>query len=208
MKALTILTALIATSQAASYFYDDAGRLTQVAYEQGSGIRYAYDPSDNLTSVESIPLPIAPTDLSVERSNPSQATLTWKDASSNETGFLIMRRSARDYDWQTLATLAANQSIYTDHSVSASENYVYRVLAQGAEGRSAHSNESAAAGEGSEKFTIRDTRLTDEANRLEFWKWSNEEGVCRYSTCGCHFLSSHETVTLDTLHCVRLSWTW
>src|SRR5688572_28995844 len=67
---LLILMALgpgLSTAFAQSYLYDDAGRLIRVAYPRGSGIAYMYDASDNLMTVLNLSLPIAPTQLTVDR---------------------------------------------------------------------------------------------------------------------------------------------
>lgn len=127
--------------RAQSYFYDDAGRLTQVAYPQGTGVRYTYDDADNLTAVTPLSLPPAPVLVSVERTSPDSAELVWQDNSNQETGFLIQRRSADNLIWETVATVAANTTSYTDTGLDPNADYVYRIVAQAGGALSAYSEE-------------------------------------------------------------------
>ncbi|MFZ0426810.1 MAG: fibronectin type III domain-containing protein [Acidobacteriota bacterium] len=128
-------------TRAQSYFYDDAGRLTQVAYPQGVGIRYTYDDADNLTAVTPLNLPPAPVIISVTRTSPAAAALVWQDASNRETGYLIQRRSADNLLWETVATVGANTTSFTDTGLDPNSDYVYRIVAQGSGGYSAYSGE-------------------------------------------------------------------
>ena len=142
------------TAEARTHFYDEAGRLVKVAYPQGNGIEYQYDAADNLTSVKPLTLPVAPANLSVERTSNTTAQLSWSDVTNSETGYIVMRRLATDKAWQDIATLGRNATSYTDNRLTAGRNYVYRVAANSAQGLSAYSYESAAAGKESEAFTI------------------------------------------------------
>ncbi len=174
---------LLATDlPAASYYYDEGGRLEQVAYPQGQGIRYTYDAGDNVTSVTPITVPAAPANLSGERSDPATAQLAWQDAASNETGILIWRRRAENYGWERLATLSPNVTTYTDDDLDPSINYVYRISAEGDEGFSAYSNESLAAGSGSEIFTVRALTPLANSNRLELAFRANPGTTYRVET--------------------------
>jgi hypothetical protein len=61
--------------------------------------------------------------------------LEWVDASPDEIGFTIERKSGMHGAWIALATLPANVIAYTDRTVSAeSPYYSYRVLAFGSAG--------------------------------------------------------------------------
>ncbi len=127
--------------RAQSYFYDDAGRLVQVAYPQGSGVRYTYDDADNMTAVTPLNLPPAPVLVSVTRTAPGSAELLWQDTSNRETGYLIQRRSEDNLIWETVATVGANTTTFTDTGLDADADYVYRIVAQGGGGFSAYSSE-------------------------------------------------------------------
>ncbi len=128
-------------AQAQSYFYDDAGRLTQVAYPEGSGVGYTYDDADNLTAVTPLNLPPAPLLVSVTRVSPGSVELVWQDASTRETSFLIQRRSAGNLTWETVSSVAANTTVYTDSGLDPNADYVYRIVAEASSGYSAYSPE-------------------------------------------------------------------
>ena len=139
--ALLVFALSMSLGQAQSYFYDDAGRLIQVAYAQGSGFRYGYDDADNLTSVTPVTLPPAPVLVSVTRTSSSSVQIVWQDGSNRETGYLIQRRSADNLLWETVATVGANTTSFTDTGLDAGSDYVYRVVAQGSGGFSGYSEE-------------------------------------------------------------------
>jgi fibronectin type 3 domain-containing protein len=70
----------------------------------------------------------------------NQVTLTWTDASSNESGFKIERKLGSG-NFVPLIVVPANTTTYTDAILSGSD-YTYRVRAYNAAGNSAYSNES------------------------------------------------------------------
>ncbi|MEJ2147450.1 MAG: fibronectin type III domain-containing protein [Acidobacteriota bacterium] len=142
---LVVFLLSIATTWAASYFYDDAGRLTQVAYPDGSGVGYTYDDADNMTAVTPLSLPPAPVLISVTRTSPDSAKLVWQENSNQETGFLIQRRSADNRLWETVAPVGANTTSYTDTGLDPNSDYVYRIVAQAGSAFSAYSEEFSAS---------------------------------------------------------------
>jgi hypothetical protein len=79
---------------------------------------------DNLT-VTNVPLPAAPTDLTVEAGENSVA-LNWTDVSLNETGYRV-ERSLNGSSWTVLTTTAADVTAYNDSGLSGSTTYQYRV---------------------------------------------------------------------------------
>ena len=93
--ALLVFALSMSLGQAQSYFYDDAGRLIQVAYAQGSGFRYGYDDADNLTSVTPVTLPPAPVLVSVTRTSSSSVQIVWQDGSNRETGYPNLWRNIK-----------------------------------------------------------------------------------------------------------------
>ena len=125
---------------AQTYFHDAVGRLTQVSYPDGQGIRYDYDEGDNLISVQPLALPDAPSNLSVNRLSGTTVELAWSDNSTNETGFVILRRAIGDSIWTQIAIVAPNGQQYTDDTAISGLDYAYRVAAQGTEGLSAYSS--------------------------------------------------------------------
>jgi uncharacterized repeat protein (TIGR02543 family) len=71
-------------------------------------------------------------------------TLSWTDASSNEDGFRIERRTTTSGTYQVLASVGANIVSYTDQNLANATTYCYRVLAYNSAGNSAYSNENCA----------------------------------------------------------------
>lgn len=113
-----------------SYTYDGANRLIQVAYPQGSGIRFNYDVNDNLTLVETISLPPAPSIFSVISQQPHTAQLQW-NLSGGVSGYAILRRSADNRVWQELTRVPANSNGFLDTTLLPDKDYVYQLFAIG-----------------------------------------------------------------------------
>ncbi len=97
-----------------------------------------------LTNTSAVAAPDAPTGLYAEATSPTSVNLTWRDNSSDETGFVIERKLGTGA-WQILTTTAANVTAYTDATVLPGSSYTYRVRATGAGGDSLNSNEFAVA---------------------------------------------------------------
>ena len=71
----------------------------------------------------------APTNLTATSVSTSQINLSWTDNSSNETNYLIQRSTSSTGSFNTIATIAANSTSYSDGGLSASTTYYYKVLA-------------------------------------------------------------------------------
>ena len=84
--------------------------------------------------------PADPSDLFTTEISASQIDLSWADNSPNETGFTIERSDGNNSTWVTLNSVPADQTTYSDNSVTADNGYFYRVIANG-ETDSAPSNE-------------------------------------------------------------------
>ncbi|WP_414663381.1 N-acetylmuramoyl-L-alanine amidase [Horticoccus sp. 23ND18S-11] len=90
-------------------------------------------------------MPVAPSTLLATAGGPA-ITLTWTDASTNETGFRVERKAPASAAWENHASLGANVSSFTDTTVAPGATYQYRVSAFNAAGRSRQfSNEATAA---------------------------------------------------------------
>jgi len=87
--------------------------------------------------------PAAPGDLVASPRSATEATLTWTDNSNNETLFSI-ERSTDGIDWTRAATLLANRTSYTVHSLDPLTTYRFRVFALAGSASSAPSNEATA----------------------------------------------------------------
>jgi len=74
----------------------------------------------------------------------AQLTLTWSDASTNEDGFKVERKTGSLGTYGQLASLAAGTTGYVDGTVTTGTTYCYRLRAYNAAGNSAYSNEACA----------------------------------------------------------------
>ncbi|MCM8796957.1 MAG: hypothetical protein NC923_03660 [Candidatus Omnitrophica bacterium] len=86
--------------------------------------------------------PAAPDQLEATIEATNQINLSWRDNSSNETGFILERKTSGG-NWSTLTTvpLPANATLYSDNTVSVNNTYTYRVQAVNQWVASAYSNE-------------------------------------------------------------------
>jgi titin len=86
--------------------------------------------------------PAAPLYLGAYAVSPTQINLAWWDASSNETGFKIERKTGATGTWAQIATVGANVTSYANTGLTANTQYYYRACAYNAGGDSAFSNEA------------------------------------------------------------------
>lgn len=171
MRVLAHFLLVVATTWVAhgrSHFYDAGDRLRLTVDPSGAAVRYTYDDADNLTKMEALTVPAAPSDLTVTRTDLTRASLNWMDNADGEAGFRLMRRLSGDNLWQTVIVLNPNETSYTDVSLDPKENYVYRLLALTDDDdlTSAYSNSATAAGLGSEVFEMSEPVVG--AARMEF----------------------------------------
>jgi hypothetical protein len=91
--------------------------------------------------VEVIPLP--PTELKATVISKDQVDLTWKDNSTNETGFKIERKTDLG-NFTEIGTIAIDVTTFSDKTVELNKNYTYRVYSFNKVGKSiSYSNEIA-----------------------------------------------------------------
>ncbi len=76
----------------------------------------------NAVSIES------PTNLLTVSAGDNEASITWLDNATNETGYRIDRRIAGE-DWAVLTVTDANVEVFTDYSVLPNTSYEYRIVA-------------------------------------------------------------------------------
>ena len=72
--------------------------------------------------------PARPSQLDADERSSNSIRLTWKDRSSNESEFQIQRRRGLG-SWQSVATVGANVSQWTDTGLDSDVVYTYRVRA-------------------------------------------------------------------------------
>ena len=96
------------------------------------------------TSVVNGSAPAAPSNLAVTVNNYSKLNLTWKDNSTNETGFEIYRSTSSSGTYNIVATAAAGAIAYTDTALNASTTYYYKIRAIGQYGESAYTTVASA----------------------------------------------------------------
>lgn len=71
----------------------------------------------------------APGNLNYTVDSNSQIRLTWTDNSSNETGFIIERKTGMDGAWSVIATLGVGKTSFTHTGLAKNVHYFYRVKA-------------------------------------------------------------------------------
>jgi hypothetical protein len=71
----------------------------------------------------------------------AQLTLSWTDASENEDGFGVERKTGTSGTFAPVASVSSNISTYTDPNLASSTTYCYRVNAFNTAGSSAYTNE-------------------------------------------------------------------
>ncbi|MFA5794029.1 MAG: DUF2341 domain-containing protein [Candidatus Brocadiia bacterium] len=86
----------------------------------------------------------SPSGLGAATSSANLITLSWTDNSGNEDGFRIERKTGISGTYQSLVTLPANSTVYSDSAVSEVTLYYYRVFAYNTAGESLPSNEASA----------------------------------------------------------------
>lgn len=99
----------------------------------------SYSPIADATTPGTVVVPpAAPSGLGGTAVSSTRVDLVWTDNSTNEADFAI-ERSSSGGAFQAVGTVGANITAFTDHTVSASTEYSYRVKARNAGGDSAYS---------------------------------------------------------------------
>lgn len=122
-------TALAANSQ---YFY----RL--YAYNPSNISGYSNQANATTGTNDSLRTPSKLRAISISK---SQITLMWADSSTNETGFIVERRTDTEA-YARVAVVGMNVVTYLDDSLSTNRRYFYRVRAFNTAGNSAYSGET------------------------------------------------------------------
>ncbi len=86
--------------------------------------------------------PLAPTNLTATAISTSSINLAWTDASTNEQGFRVERKTGAFGSYAQVASLGAGQTSYADNSLQSGTTYYYRVYAYNGAGQSPYSAEA------------------------------------------------------------------
>jgi fibronectin type 3 domain-containing protein len=86
--------------------------------------------------------PAAPTNLSAAASSGTQVTLNWTDNSTNESAFLVERKTGVGGTYTQIGQTTAGVATFVDTGLATNTQYFYRVRATNAAGFSAYSNEA------------------------------------------------------------------
>lgn len=101
-----------------------------------------YTAEVQVTTPQNAQPPAPPSSLAAVAASYIRVVLSWTDASSDETSFLIERRSSTESQFQEIASTAPNATSYTDNSVLPSTAYRYRLRARNTVGDSAYAAEA------------------------------------------------------------------
>ena len=129
-------------------------------------------------------IPNVPIDFKGVLSAATQIDLTWTDASNNEDGFKIERKSGTDA-YTLLATLSQNVVTYSDKGLTPGTSYTYRIFSYNSKGNSINSNEIAVKTEDAEVALLK-------VGLVAFYPFTGNAGDSSGN-------ANHGTVTLATL---------
>jgi len=105
------------------------------AYNTAGNSDYSLTATATTLAIPDVPLYLATNTLSS-----TEITLSWTDASSNETGFKIERSPNGVIFWTQIATVSANVTSYSDTGLDPDTKYYYRIRTYNAAGNSDYSN--------------------------------------------------------------------
>ncbi len=107
----------------------------------------AYDNADNVSAPSGqacattlAASPLAPTTLVAAGTSDTQISLSWKNNSNNEAGFVVETAPAAIGPWTAIATVGSNVTTYTQSGLSGLSTYYFRVHAYNTVGNSPYSN--------------------------------------------------------------------
>ncbi len=82
-----------------------------------------------------------PTSLKLQRSDLNEITLTWKDNSQVEDGYVIERKLSAETSFAVIDTLKGSGDKYVDKNIEQNRTYIYRIKAYKGSAESAYSSE-------------------------------------------------------------------
>lgn len=121
----------------------DDGRGARLAADDKAGIASIYPSGSGGGGGNPGTAPAAPANLAAKATSSTQVTLTWKDSSTDETGFRVESK-VRGGTFKEVLSLPAGTTTAVVGGLKAGTEYVFRVRASGASGSSAYSNTASA----------------------------------------------------------------
>src|SRR5688572_27275120 len=109
-----------------------------------NGSQGVFYPANGGTGEPTQQIPSQAANLAATTASASQINLTWQDASHNETGFRVDRRTGSGGTWSQIASLGANTTSYSNTGLAIGTAYYYRVVAFNNSGAAMPSNEATA----------------------------------------------------------------
>ena len=97
--------------------------------------------SGTTTSDGGSTLPAIPAGLLVTATSITSVSLSWNDASTNETGFRIQRKMGTNGIWAEVGTVGANVTLWQDSSLVSNAVYFYKIASFNLIGESNYTNE-------------------------------------------------------------------
>jgi hypothetical protein len=89
--------------------------------------------------------PESPSNLKISERSTNYLSLNWQDNSTDESGFVIKRASAPDFEFVDHKIVNANDTFYVDKNLAPSTTYLYKLTAINNAGKSPESNKINAA---------------------------------------------------------------
>ncbi|MGV3724624.1 MAG: fibronectin type III domain-containing protein, partial [Actinomycetota bacterium] len=137
----------IGEAQVGATTFADAGRSPDTTYQYRLRATNTSGFSDYTSVVLGTTLPAppsAPTGLFAAPAGPGALTLTWTDASNNESGFKI-ERSLDGANYGQITMVGAGITVYADSGLLTNTSYTYRIRAFNAGGHSGYSASATAS---------------------------------------------------------------
>jgi len=138
--------ARVRTTGANTSTVDDAGLAVSMTYfyrvraVNGTGPSPYSNEVGVTTPAAAAQPPAAPINFLFSSNAHLRISVKWTDASSNETGFEIQRKTGDLGQWSTIGSAGANATVYDDWTVVPGVTYVYRARAVNGAGASAWTN--------------------------------------------------------------------
>ncbi len=131
------------------------------------------------------PTPAAATALTATVSGVSTINLAWTDNATNESGYVVERRTGPDGAWIQIASLGVNATSFSNTGVSPGTSYFYRVRAlngSGTSGTNLNGVASAVTTKASVMTWLKADAISGLANGSSLTSWSDTSGQGFHAT--------------------------